>query len=241
MATPAQDILDELSKVEALREQRRADVGLGQRTAALRDYQHRRFARSHADLLTHPQYGAAARFFLEDLYGPTDFGERDAQFVRIVPAIVRMFPAGIVGTVRELAELHALSEDLDNAMARNLAGKGPITASRYVAAWQATGRAADRAHQLALVMRVGEQLDVMTRSRMLRNTLRLMRVPARTAGLAALQAFLERGFDSFAAMGGAAPFLAQLRAREAHLMQYLFECEDSDKSPDVANAIGQLP
>ena len=32
------------------------------------------------------RYAGAARFFLDELYGPGDFSQRDAQFARVVPA-----------------------------------------------------------------------------------------------------------------------------------------------------------
>ena len=44
-----------------------------------------------------------------------------------------------------------------------------------------------------------------------------MHAPARAAGLAALQAFLEAGFDAFATMGGAHDFLATVERRELAL------------------------
>jgi len=50
-----------------------------------------------------PRYGPAAHFFLEELYGPRDFADRDTQFARVVPALVRLFPREIVATVAILA------------------------------------------------------------------------------------------------------------------------------------------
>ena len=65
----------------------------------LKAFQRQRFARTYEDLLDTPRYGAAARFFLDELYGPTDFTRRDAQFARVVPALVRLFPPEVVETV----------------------------------------------------------------------------------------------------------------------------------------------
>lgn len=42
-----------------------------------------------------------------------------------------------------------------------------------------------------------------------------MRKPARGTGLAALQNFLERGFDAFGKMHGAVEFLAIVESRES--------------------------
>jgi hypothetical protein len=235
MSALASTILAHLEAVSAERRTRQADPAFGRRVLAVKAYQHRRFAHTHADLLADRRQGAAARFFLDDLYGPQDFAERDAQFARIVPALVRLFPQEIVGTVAALADLHALSEALDSEMGRRLPSE-PVEAASYQAAWQATGRQADRTRQIDLVMAVGRQLQHYTRNRWLRQTLKMMRAPARAAGLSALQAFLEKGFDTFGGLGDAAAgFLQTIESRERQLAARLFSTE-----PD-GTALGELP
>jgi hypothetical protein len=236
-------ILDHLAVVDRERRARLVAPALGGKAAELKRYQQSRFARTHADLLVHPRFGPAAKFFLEDLYGPQDFTQRDAQFARIVPALVRMFPQDIVATVESLAALHALSERLDSAMAGHLDGSTPSRAS-YVAAWQATGEPASRARQIDLVLDVGRALDRHTRSRLLRASLKAMRGPARAAGLGALQGFLESGFDAFASMGGAGEFLSAIATREQALAQRLFEpgaVSAAQGFPDPGDVLSQLP
>ena len=215
-------ILQSLAAVDAERRKRAAVPTLAAEVAALKAYQQKRFARTHASLLAHPRFGRAANFFLNELYGPQDFTQRDAQFSRIVPALVRLFPADTVATVESLAAVHALSERLDTAMAVHLGGAAPSRAS-YVRAWQATGEPAARARQIELVMSVGEALDRHTRSFMLRASLKAMRGPARAAGMGALQTFLESGFDAFGAMGRAKEFLATIHASETALAARLFD------------------
>ena len=233
MSDVATRIQQHLSAVETERRRRDTAPGLAASVATLKSYQQQRFARTHASLLAHPRYGRAANFFLNELYGPQDFTQRDAQFSRIVPALVRLFPADIVDTVESLAAVHALSERLDTAMAVHLDGAAPARAA-YVRAWQGTGEPAARARQIELVMRVGEALDRHTRSFMLRTSLKAMRGPARAAGMGALQSFLEAGFDAFGAMRGAKEFLATIHSRETALAKRLFE-------PDaVAAATGTL-
>lgn len=222
MSDSAARILQSLAAVEVERRRRAAMPNLGVEVAALKAYQQKRFARTHASLLAHPRYGRAANFFLNELYGPQDFTQRDAQFSRIVPALARLFPADTVATVESLAAVHALSERLDTAMAIHLAGAAPTRAS-YVRAWQATGEPAARARQIELVMSVGEALDRHTRSFVLRASLKAMRGPARAAGMGALQTFLEAGFEAFGAMRGAQEFLATIHARESALAARLFD------------------
>ncbi|MBW8847414.1 MAG: hypothetical protein JF607_20815 [Burkholderiales bacterium] len=228
----AESLLKELRAVDAERARRAADPALDARVQALKAYQQRRFAQTYADLLAHPRYEAATRFFLHELYGPDDFRQRDAQFARVIPTLTRLFPAEVVDTVARLARLHALSEHLDTRMAEQLLSP-EITATDYAIAWRACGEPASRQRQIELTMAVGEALDKLTAKPLLRQTLRLMRGPAQMAGLGALQAFLESGFDTFRAMRGAAEFLSTVRQREDTLAGGLFRAD--------AAVLGQLP
>lgn len=232
MGSHAESILHDLQRVGDERHRRQADPSLGERVRAAKAYQQRRFSHTYADLLDHPRYRTAARFFLDELYGPTDFTRRDDQFARVVPAMVRLFPDDIVGTVSTLASLHALSEQLDTQLAGHLAA-AHLDAPTYVAAWQATGRADARERQIALTVRVGERLDRLTRNPLLRHSLRMMRGPARAAGLMELQQFLESGFDTFRAMRGAQDFLAMIGKRERELAAALFSAPPPFDAPAV--------
>jgi hypothetical protein len=227
-------ILQHLGAVRVERAARTADPRMAERVTELKRYQQARFARTYADLLAHPRYAGASRFFLDDLYGPGDFSQRDAQFARIVPGLVMLFPTEVVATVEALTALHALSEQLDSEMARHF-DRLPLVAGDYIDAWRQTGRPASRQRQIDLMLGVGRALDVYTRKPLLRHSLRAMRVPARAAGMSALQAFLERGFDTFRALHGADEFLTQIAQRERALAASLFGGESTPEP------LGQLP
>src|SRR5260221_1225907 len=109
----AESILANLKIVDGERRRRARQPGLSRAVAAVKAFQQRRFATTYGDLLASARYGNASRFFLDELYGPSDFSHRDTQFARVVPALVRLFPSEVVQTVATLAELHALSETLD--------------------------------------------------------------------------------------------------------------------------------
>lgn len=230
-------IIQHLRTVAFERASRSANPELARRVDAIKHFQHARFEQSYAKLLADPRYGRAARFFLDDLYGPRDFADRDRQFERVVPALVRLFSRDIVTTVCELAELHALSEGLDSTMARQLDGL-PLKWPSYTRAWQATGAAPSRYRQITLLQDIGLALDRYTRKPLLRHSLSLMRKPARLAGIGDLQAFLEKGFDTFAAMRGATTFLNVIVEHETVLAQRLFGI-DVRTMPDAYP--GELP
>lgn len=234
MSSDADKILTDLALVDAERRRRAANPDLARRVDALKAYQQLRFSHTYADLLASERYAPAARFFLDELYGPSDFTRRDAQFARVVPALVRLFPSEIVRTVATLSRLHALSESLDTAMAVGLLSP-TLDAEAYAAAWRATRRAGDRERQIALTLDVASTLDRLTRKVLIRNSLRVMRGPARAAGLSDLQVFLEGGFETFRAMGGAADFVRTVDEREHALSTMLFNEAVS------AGASGLLP
>ena len=222
MAASAADIARHLEAVAAERQRRAASPGLLAKVTALKAFQQRRFSHTYADLLASSRYGAAARYFLDELYGPKDFSARDAQFARVAPKIARVFPSEVAETLAILSELHALSETLDTAMSLQLGerrGSRRATTSPPGKAWAAR---AERDRQIDLTLGIAAQLDRITRLPLLRNALRLMRGPARAAGLGELQRSLETGFDTFRAMKGADEFIALIAVRERALAAALF-------------------
>jgi hypothetical protein len=213
-----------IERVQALRRERAADPRLAARVRAVKAHQQARFARDYTSLAADSRYAPAVGFFLAELYGPADFEQRDADFARIAPRIAHVLPRELVQTVQSLATLHRLTEELDHEMALALASD-QLDERSYRHAWSLVGRRADRETQLALLLSVGEALDAHTRGPLLSATLRLMRAPARAAGLSELQAFLENGLAAFAHMRGASDFLAAIALNERRMLASHFDSE----------------
>jgi hypothetical protein len=232
--TKAEAIRQAFAGVAALRAQAATQPALGQAIVEIKALQAERFAGTYADELHGGRFEVASRFFLTELYSAQDYTQRDAQFTRIAGAIDKLFPDKVSSLALALAQLHALTEELDSAMGQAWlkAGKPRTAAERahqYVGIWRQTGRADDRYHQLTTVLGIGEELARLTRLRGLRTLLRMMRGPASAAGLTDLQHFMETGFDTFADLGkqpgGTEAFLRQIEERETALMKMLFEAD----------------
>lgn len=223
MSPSPSSILEQLEIVRLERDRRDADPKLGLKVELVKRFQQARFTETYADLLRDPQYADACRFFLDDLYGPGDQSVRDAQFARVVPTLCRLFPADVAATVEALARLHAVSEQLDTEMANHVVVVGPsVTSAAYSLAWNRTGRPDSRRLQLELLLAVGRSLQLYTQRPMMRQALRTMRVPAKVAGLAQLQRFLERGFIIFGSMATPQKFLACIAEREQQYAERQF-------------------
>lgn len=205
---------------------------------AVRRVQVQRFRATYADFLSDGRHTAAAQFFLSELYGQTDYTQRDAQFARIAGAVERLFPQHVMALAVHIAQVHALTEAMDWAMATVWADSSHIKvvvsaqaqhsliptealAAGYIHAWRTVQRYDDRERQLQAVCALGEQLTRVVRIVGLRTALKLMRRPAHAAGLSALQAVLEQGFDAFAAMGQTDLFLNGITERERHWLTTL--------------------
>lgn len=227
MDASANRIHHALQAVAQLRAQRAAEPALAAAVADIKRFQARRFTATYADLLQSPRYKTAAKFFLHELYSDRDYAERDQQFARIATTVEKLFPQAVVNTAAALAEVHALTESLDDLMSRQWLASAsdkhvPGECTRYSLCWREVADAAARHRQLDVVLLLGEELNRLTRKPGLRTLLRMMRGPAAAAGLSALQGFLEAGFDAFADMRGADDFLTTIRQRETELIAALF-------------------
>jgi len=209
--------------LEQLKRLRGADAKAGAppRLAEVKAWQTARLARTYADLRADARYGRPTEFFLDDLYGTKDFSHRDDALLRIYPVLVHTLPDSAVESAALAIEVDALSEELDRRLAARLES-GPLDASSYAKAYRESSTREERLRQIELIDRVGRQLDRLVVKPLVYATLKLMRRPARLAGMQDLQAFLERGFEAFRHMGGAEHFLATIGAREKAILNRLF-------------------
>ena len=238
----AETIRRAVAQVEAMRRESRELPDIGAAVRRVKRFQARRFEGSYADLLAAGPYSAAARFFLEELYGERDYAERDAQFARIAGAVEKLFPRDVADTAAALAQLHALTETLDHAVARAMGQEGDEVAA-YVRAWKAVDRRPERRQQVETVLAIGAEMKRLTRLPGLRLMLKMMRGPASAAGMGSLQRFLEAGFDTFASVakqrGGAERFLETIREREFRLMDLMFDADPVACETELRRVLGQ--
>jgi hypothetical protein len=213
----------ELEAVVTERRAARSDPAAHAARTALRLFQSRRMARTHADLLEAPESRAAAQFFLSDLYGSDDLTQRDANLERVIPSLERMLPTAALEAVAEALALDALSEKLDIAMARQLGQT--FTEEDYAVAYRKLTSRADRIRQLEYVQSVGASLCEVVRIPLIGSTLAMMRGPAKLAKLAELHSFLERGFKAFKGMRYPNDFVTTIVCREKIVMDRLFAGE----------------
>lgn len=217
----AKRLEQQLRMVAAERQAAKRDPALLSARIALKRYQSARLGQTHADLLANPNTHAAARFFLEELYGANDLSQRDLDLERIIPTLKKMLSYESLGTITEAIVLDALSERLDTAMARVLGTE--FTEGMYIAAYRTATTREEREHQLDLVQQLGESLCELVTVPLLAMTLTIMKGPARLAGLGDLHQFLDQGFSTFKKMKQPARFVETIVGRERAVMARIYE------------------
>ena len=111
----------------------------------------------------------------------------------------------------------------DNAFSTQFKGlRWPLDWLEQLPECLAASARRERDRQVSLVRAVGERLDALVQKPLVGRTLKLMGKPARLAGLSGLQDFLERGYEAFSEMRGAAEFLATFERREGDLLDRIY-------------------
>lgn len=214
-------LLEQLRRGQAFHDAGAA--GVERELDILQRWQSARLTRTYADLLASPRYRPAAAFFLDELYGSRDLPQRERDLARIVPMMTRVLPAHVLHSAALALELNALSRELDARLMRILvaefAFRDRVDEATYVAAYRRCGRYDLRHRQIALIERLGRDLQDIVPKRFIHAALKLAKTPARLAGLGELHRFLESGFSAFRHMGrDAETFVATIAGRERAIL-----------------------
>ncbi|GAB3385114.1 FFLEELY motif protein [Lysobacter fragariae] len=196
----------------------------------VRRWQAERLEASFDRFLRDPQRRPAAQFFLSDVYNDRDFSRRDADIARVLPMMQKLLPGAVLGTLADAIELGLLTHAFDLRLAHFLEAaptgrRRKLDAALYSQVYRAAGLQRLRRHQIDLISSVGLGLGGAMRMPGVAMLLKLSRGPARAAGLAELQGFLERGFGAFGKLGDVRGFIDEIEADERAVCERLFSAD----------------
>ena len=201
-------------------------TSLDPNVALLRDWQSQRLARTYQDLLADERHRPACEFFLEDIYGPYDFSQRDHDIEQMYVFTRRFVPESMLRPLAVTVELHQLSEKLDrqllDVLLNQLGVTDTITPELYAEGYRLCNNYAARVYQIELIEQVCERIDGIVRNPLTGPTLSLAKRPLRSSGHVALVDFLERGYTSFKHMHGSQHFRATIKQRELSLLDRIY-------------------
>lgn len=192
---------------------------------ALKTYQSNRLRMTHVDLLTAIGTKKAAEFFLTELYGTKDLTQRDKDIEKLLPIMETTFPLNTLEAITQAMILDSLSETLDSKMAQKLGSS--FTEEQYMNAFREVADRATREKQITLVESLGYSLSKLVRIPFLATTLKVMRIPAKMAGVYDLHEFLETGFTIFQNTNNPELFVQTLVARERKILANIYENKET--------------
>jgi hypothetical protein len=223
-------IIQHLQHCDEQREQARAS-GLLPQVLALQAWQCKRLLLSHNDLMVQKRFQAAMQFFVDELYGPKDFSQRDQDVAKVVPKMAKLLPDKALHSLESALHLNDLSMQLDIQLSQQLDGKD-IDRDTYFAAYRACNNQALRQQQIGFIQVLGEDLAEVVHIKGISTLLFLSRKPAKIAGVSSLHEFIEDGFKAFKKIGRVEDFLGPVIERERLLMLAMFSSQSSNPLPE---------
>jgi hypothetical protein len=222
-------ILTHLAQARPGPRQRIESEGLPPEVSLLRTWQTNRLSRTYDDFLRSKRFRPAAIFFLNDIYAPTDFSQRNADLERFYDGLRKALPERALVVLADGIKLHQMTDDMDYALAEALVDKlgvtDTITEAQYAEAYRICDNYEERLQQIRMIDTIGRGVDHMVRLPFVGLALKLAHAPAHLAGWQDLQGFLERGFSAFKHMKGADEFLGTIQHRETQILDRIFAGE----------------
>lgn len=223
------NIVKHLTEARALHQQAE-QTGLIQSVRTLQTWQCKRLMTTHDDLWQQKRFNPAMRFFIDELYGPKDFSQRDQDIARVVPKMSKLLPEKALVSLESALHLNKLSFEMDMQMA-NLLKAQPINRETYATAYYECQNYSDRQRQIGFIEELGQDLADVVKIKGLSTLLMLSRKPAKLAGLLSLHEFLEMGYKAFKDLGDVNDFIEPIVSREKLIMHALYNPEISNPLP----------
>jgi hypothetical protein len=207
-------------------------AGLMPSIRAVQAWQCKRLLVSHQDMYQQKRFKPAVGFFINELYGPNDFSQRDQDIARIVPKMSKFLPEKALQSLASALYLNTLSFELDFDLAKQLLNT-EINRDTYAKAYISSDNIANRQKQIDYIRTLGNDLAEVVKMKGISSLLFISRKPAKMAGVLALHEFLDKGFKSFKNLGDVEDFITPVVNKEHQIMQQLANPNSPNPLPDV--------
>jgi hypothetical protein len=203
---------------------------LTQSVRELQSWQTKRLLVTHDDLWNSKRFKPAMQFFIDEIYGPRDFSQRDIELARVLPNMAKVLPNKGLKSLQAALKLNCLSLELDIALVQEFDNK-EINRSNYFTCYRKSSSQSKREEQIQLLKDLGLDLAQVVKITGISTILMLSRKPAKVVGVESLHAFLENGFKSFKKLGEVHDFIDPIINRERGLMHSLFAARGPTENP----------
>lgn len=231
MSSTLDNIIRHLQHGEKLQHKTQA-LGLTEALRELQSWQTKRLLITYDDMWQSRRFRPAMQFFIEELYGPKDFSQRDQDIARVVPKMAKLLPEQALKSLEAALRLNSLSHEMDLLLTENLQ-KQSINSQTYADAYRLCDNQQQREEQITLLAGLGSDLADVVKIKGISALLMISRKPAKLAGVESLHNFLSDGYKAFKKLGDVDAFISPIIARESALMEGIFADISPNPLPDV--------
>jgi hypothetical protein len=221
----ATDLLHYTQRSNELHQQYASDSRLREIYQAFIDWQLDYLLQYFEDMQARRDQSAAVAFIISDLAG-VEISQRDREFAKVVPMMIRMLPKSVLASAAAAMRLNAavLENNLAICQALDAADllSGAVSEQQYAKACRCVTTYRECMELVELTVTLGHELQHAIEIPMIGITLKAMRKPARLAGIGALQSFLETGFETFGALTNTDEFLDEIEKRMEKIFRRIY-------------------
>ena len=178
----------------------------------------------YAELRQNKDTRTAIDFVVSDLAG-IGISERDHDIHRVVPAMIRILPASALRTIATGMEMNARILEINLSICEayhKQTGEDTYTEKEYCRAAREATTLEDCLELVTLTIQLGHNLDRIMRIPLIGISLKAMRKPAKLAGFASLQLFLENGHSAFHNLKDVDEFLDSTESKMRKMFEHIY-------------------
>lgn len=199
---------------------------------ALQAFQAERLNQTYIDIKKDPEYKQLGDFFFNKLYAPEDFTFRDESMKKLHHALDGKVYKNMVTAVTKVAELHELSDELDDLMVKKMveAGVGvDMTMDEYQQIYRSLDNYDQRVYQINLAADVTRIFHGLSKKWIVAVSLKTVKATAVLFGIKKIIDFIYSGYVSFKTVAKIDFFVNTMLERELAWHNEIWSKKKGDK------------
>ena len=205
--------------------QHHQDPVIAQRLQDVQNWQKERMKYTHEVFFSVPEHHLMTQYFLNRLYGGSDFDILARQIDRIIRnagIVEKIIPASAIRTGFAAVGLAVLAIRLDEEIAidvlNNHGADAPLTDEIMRQTYLKLDQAHARNHQMDLLDELSLSLDKYVRSALVKSAFKMSKGMAYKYKIDPLYEFIQEGFDAMKPLGSAEEFVKIFSTEERHII-----------------------
>ncbi len=205
---------------------------LAARLSAIQNWQKKRMQHVHAELFSIPEHHLMTQYFLNQLYGGSNFNVLAEQCERVLQTAKTfegLLPASVINTALKATELSVLAIELDQELALRLdrdllddRQDPAINDQQMIQLCRSANQLSARFHQFDLLDELGDSLDKYVRSKVIHSIFKLSKGLSTRYGLNSLYQFTDEGFEAMKPLKSAKDFVGEFTQGERAMIQQVY-------------------